>query len=104
MQVGAITPQNLDPLLQNILECLASTDWATRKAAAEALTALALYSSDLVEDGATSTLTALEASRFDKVALCNIGIQNRFCIIIFVCLIVMLHPHIVGIKAFALLL
>lgn len=66
-QVGAITPQNLDPLLQSIHDCLASTDWATRKAAAEALTALALFSSDLVKDGAASTLTALEACRFDKI-------------------------------------
>ncbi|KMS98460.1 hypothetical protein BVRB_4g091550 [Beta vulgaris subsp. vulgaris] len=66
-QVGAITPQNLEPLLQSIHDCLASTDWATRKAAAEALTALALHSSDLVKHGAGSTLAALEACRFDKI-------------------------------------
>ncbi|KAH9616467.1 hypothetical protein KSS87_003932 [Heliosperma pusillum] len=66
-QVGAITQPSLDPLLQTIHDCLASTDWATRKAASEALTALALHSSDLVKDGATSTLTVLEASRFDKI-------------------------------------
>lgn len=66
-QVGAITSMNLEPLLQSIHDCLASTDWATRKAAAEALSALALYSSDLVKDGACSTLTALEACRFDKI-------------------------------------
>ena len=67
LQVGAITAQSLEPLLQSIHECLSSSDWATRKAAAEALTALALHSSDLVKDGAASTLTALEACRFDKV-------------------------------------
>lgn len=66
-QVGAITAQSLEPLLQSIHECLSSSDWATRKAAAEALTALALHSSDLVKDGAASTLTALEACRFDKI-------------------------------------
>ncbi|XP_021758850.1 microtubule-associated protein TORTIFOLIA1-like [Chenopodium quinoa] len=66
-QVGAITPANLDPLLKSIHDCLASTDWATRKAAAEALIALALHSTDLVKNGASSTLTALEACRFDKI-------------------------------------
>ncbi|KAK4344518.1 hypothetical protein RND71_034694 [Anisodus tanguticus] len=66
-QVGAIAPQNLEPLLQNIHECLGNTDWATRKAAADALSALALNSSNLVAGGATSTLTVLEASRFDKI-------------------------------------
>lgn len=66
-QVGAIAPQSLEPLLQSIHECLGSTDWATRKAAADALSALALHSSNLVIDGATSTLTVLEACRFDKI-------------------------------------
>ncbi|KAL9232364.1 hypothetical protein vseg_007485 [Gypsophila vaccaria] len=66
-QVGAVTPQCLDPLLQSIHDCLASTDWATRKAAADALTGLALHSSDLVNDVAASTLIALEACRFDKI-------------------------------------
>ncbi|XP_021863001.1 microtubule-associated protein TORTIFOLIA1 isoform X2 [Spinacia oleracea] len=66
-QVGAITSLNLDPLLQSIHDCLASTDWATRKAAAEALIALALHSRDLIKVGASSTLTALEACRFDKI-------------------------------------
>jgi len=67
LQVGAIAPQNLEPLLQTIHECLSNTDWATRKAAADTLSALALNSSNLVAGGATSTLTVLEASRFDKV-------------------------------------
>lgn len=70
LQVGAIAPQSLDNLLQSIHECLGSSDWATRKAAADALIALALHSSNLVKDVASSTLTMLEASRFDKVGFC----------------------------------
>ncbi|KAK4363894.1 hypothetical protein RND71_015252 [Anisodus tanguticus] len=66
-QVGAIAPQNLEPVLQTIHECLSNTDWATRKAAADTLSVLALNSSNLVAGGATSTLTVLEASRFDKI-------------------------------------
>ncbi|GAB4849638.1 phosphatidylinositol kinase- protein kinase tor1 [Ancistrocladus abbreviatus] len=66
-QAGAIAPQSLEPLLQSIHECLAGADWATRKAAADTLTALALHSSDLIKDGAAATLSVLEASRFDKV-------------------------------------
>ncbi|KAK1581894.1 hypothetical protein Q3G72_010031 [Acer saccharum] len=66
-QVGAIAPQSLESLMQTILECLGSTDWATRKAAADVLTALALHSRNLVSDGAASTLTVLEACRFDKI-------------------------------------
>ncbi|KAK3027969.1 hypothetical protein RJ639_039436 [Escallonia herrerae] len=65
-QVGAIAPQSLEPLLQSIHECLGSTDWATRKAAADALNALALHSRNLIAGRADSTLTVLEASRFDK--------------------------------------
>ncbi|KAK6946873.1 hypothetical protein RJ641_000346 [Dillenia turbinata] len=66
-QAGAIVPQSLEPLLQSIHDCLGSTDWATRKAAAETLIALALHSSHLVEDGSSATVTALEACRFDKI-------------------------------------
>ncbi|KAF9672971.1 hypothetical protein SADUNF_Sadunf11G0099800 [Salix dunnii] len=66
--VGSIAPQGLEPLLQSIHDCLRSTDWATRKAAADALTALALHSSSFIADGAAlSTLTVLEACRFDKI-------------------------------------
>ncbi|KAK3222238.1 hypothetical protein Dsin_009263 [Dipteronia sinensis] len=68
MEVGAIAPQSLESLMQTILECLRSTDWATCKAATDALTALALHSSNLVADGVASILTVLEACRFDKVA------------------------------------
>lgn len=63
----AIAPQSLEHLLQSIHECLGSSDWTTRKAAADALISLALHSSNLITDGAASTLTALEACRFDKV-------------------------------------
>ncbi|GLT72636.1 hypothetical protein SLA2020_445500 [Shorea laevis] len=66
-QVGAISPQSLEHLLQSIHECLGSTDWATRKAAADALSALTLHSSDLISDKAASTLTVLESCRFDKI-------------------------------------
>ncbi|XP_027340908.1 TORTIFOLIA1-like protein 1 isoform X3 [Abrus precatorius] len=66
-QVGAIAPQSLEHLLPSIHECLNSTDWATRKAAAEALSSLALHSSSLVTDKAAPTVAALEASRFDKI-------------------------------------
>ncbi|KAI4388351.1 hypothetical protein MLD38_000685 [Melastoma candidum] len=66
-QVGAINPQSLDSLLQGIHECLGSSDWATRKAAAEALSALASHSRDLIEDSAASTIMVLEGCRFDKI-------------------------------------
>ncbi|RDX63968.1 Microtubule-associated protein TORTIFOLIA1, partial [Mucuna pruriens] len=66
-QVGAIAPQSLEHLLPSIHECLTSTDWATRKAAAEALSSLALHSSSLVTDRAAPTLAVLETCRFDKI-------------------------------------
>ncbi|KAL6553413.1 hypothetical protein OROGR_007255 [Orobanche gracilis] len=66
-QVGAITQQSLEPLLQSIHECLSSSDWATRKAAADTLIVLSSNIGNITEEGAASTLNALEASRFDKV-------------------------------------
>ncbi|XP_011095369.1 microtubule-associated protein TORTIFOLIA1 [Sesamum indicum] len=66
-QAGAISPQNLEPLLQRIHECLGSSDWATRKAAAGALSSLASNLSNITPEGATPTLTVLEACRFDKI-------------------------------------
>ncbi|KAI3456952.1 hypothetical protein Pfo_013615 [Paulownia fortunei] len=66
-QVGAIAPQNLEPLLQSIHDCLGSSDWATRKAAADALSALSLNMSNITPEGAASTLNVLEACRFDKI-------------------------------------
>nr|GMC53750.1 microtubule-associated protein TORTIFOLIA1 [Ipomoea batatas] len=65
-QVGAIAPQNFESLMRSIHECIGSSEWATRKAAADTLSVLALHSSNLVTDGAASILTVLEASRFDK--------------------------------------
>ncbi|XP_077241444.1 microtubule-associated protein TORTIFOLIA1-like [Tasmannia lanceolata] len=66
-QVGAIAAQSFPSLMQSVHECLENSDWATRKAAADTLSVLASHSSHLVTDGAASTITALEACRFDKV-------------------------------------
>ncbi|CAH9135696.1 unnamed protein product [Cuscuta epithymum] len=66
-QVGAIAPQNFESLLRCLQECISSSEWATRKAAADTLTVLALHSSNLVTREAASVLTLLEASRFDKI-------------------------------------
>ncbi|KAH0942017.1 hypothetical protein HID58_001654 [Brassica napus] len=67
VQVGAIAPQSLESLLESIHDCLGSTDWVTRKAAAETLTSLASHSSSLLKDRTDSTLAALETCRFDKI-------------------------------------
>lgn len=66
-QVGAIAPQSMPTLLQSIHECLESSDWTTRKAAAETLSVLASHSSHLITERASTIITAIEASRFDKV-------------------------------------
>ncbi|KAL8255205.1 hypothetical protein R6Q59_033426 [Mikania micrantha] len=66
-QVGAISPQGLEPLLQSIHDCLTNSDWATRKAAADALNALALHSTNLITGKTGPTITVLEACRFDKI-------------------------------------
>ncbi|XP_052208025.1 microtubule-associated protein TORTIFOLIA1-like [Diospyros lotus] len=66
-QVEAIAAQSLEPLLHSIHEYLGSTDWATRKAAADALNSIALHSSNLIADRGASTVTVLEACRFDKI-------------------------------------
>lgn len=68
-QVGAISPQSMQQVLQTIRECLENSDWATRKAAADTLCVLASHSNHVLGDGATATITALEACRFDKVNL-----------------------------------
>ena len=68
LQVRAIAPQSLEAVLQSIHDCLGSPDWATRKAAADTLSTLAMHSNNLIMDGAASTLAALEACRFDKVS------------------------------------
>ncbi|MFS7984789.1 putative MT-associated protein TORTIFOLIA1/SPIRAL2 [Helianthus anomalus] len=66
-QVGAISPQGLEPLLQSIHDCLTNSDWAARKAAADALIALALHSTNLITGKTGPTITALEECRFDKI-------------------------------------
>ncbi|MFS7963579.1 putative MT-associated protein TORTIFOLIA1/SPIRAL2 [Helianthus anomalus] len=66
-QVGAISPQYWETLLQSIHDCLNSVDWSTRKAAADTLNALALHSSNLIREKPTDTITVLEACRFDKI-------------------------------------
>ncbi|XP_010923928.1 microtubule-associated protein TORTIFOLIA1 [Elaeis guineensis] len=66
-QVGAISPQNMQQVLQSVRECLENNDWATRKAAADTLSVLASSSMHLIADGASPTIVALEACRFDKV-------------------------------------
>ncbi|OVA11501.1 hypothetical protein BVC80_9009g33 [Macleaya cordata] len=66
-QVRAIAPQSLPTLLQSIHDCLDSSEWSTRKAAADTLIALASHSSHLIMDGTSSTISKLEACRFDKV-------------------------------------
>lgn len=85
LQVGAIAPQSLENLLQIIHECLGSTDWATRKAAADVLIALALHSSNLVKDRTASTLTVLESCRFDKVVFCCIFFQVHYLFPYYLC-------------------
>uniref|UniRef100_A0A804PHU3 TORTIFOLIA1/SINE1-2 N-terminal domain-containing protein n=1 Tax=Zea mays TaxID=4577 RepID=A0A804PHU3_MAIZE len=48
-------------------DAIASDDWAARKAAAEALVALALEHTDLLTTYKSSCVTFFEARRFDKV-------------------------------------
>lgn len=77
LQVGAIGPQSMPAVLNSIHECLDSNDWVTRKAAADALSALASDSSQLVADGSASTIAALEACRFDKVILLILSFKSK---------------------------
>lgn len=67
LQIGAVTPQSLPPLLQSVRECLENSDWATRKAAGDTLCALASHSSHLIGDNSATIVAALESCRFDKV-------------------------------------
>eukprot|EP01018_Ginkgo_biloba_P010378 Gb_31366 [translate_table: standard] len=66
-QVGAISQQYLSILMPCINESLESTDWATRKAAAETLSRMATHSSQALTSSKSSTIAVLEACRFDKV-------------------------------------
>ncbi|KAG6512109.1 hypothetical protein ZIOFF_030203 [Zingiber officinale] len=65
--VGAISMQSMQQVLQSVCECLESSDWATRKAAADCLCVIASHSSHLISDGTPATIAVLEACRFDKV-------------------------------------
>ncbi|CAJ2639698.1 unnamed protein product [Trifolium pratense] len=66
-QTGAIAPQSLENLLPSIHDCLSSNDWATRKAAAETLSSLALHSSSLIIDKTAPTVALLETCWCDKI-------------------------------------
>ncbi|GLJ31123.1 hypothetical protein SUGI_0623200 [Cryptomeria japonica] len=66
-QVGAISQQHLLTLMPCITESLESTDWATRKGAADTLSRMATHSSHILTSFKTSTIALLEACRFDKV-------------------------------------
>ncbi|XP_024959672.1 microtubule-associated protein TORTIFOLIA1-like [Cynara cardunculus var. scolymus] len=66
-KVNTISARGLEPLLQCIHDCLLSSDWSTRKAAADTLSTLALHSSNLITGKTASTITVLEACRFDKI-------------------------------------
>ncbi|KAI3954854.1 hypothetical protein MKW92_019838 [Papaver armeniacum] len=68
-QVKAIAAQNFPSLLQSLHDCLESSEWSTRKAAADTLISLASHSSHLIKDGDGTSLiiNKLEACRFDKV-------------------------------------
>lgn len=67
LQIGAIGTQGMPIVLQSIRECLESSDWATRKAAADALVVIASYSGHLISDGTSQIIDSLDACRFDKV-------------------------------------
>lgn len=58
-------------VVRNLVKCLtgfvSSEDWAARKAAAEALTKLAVVERDVLPEYKASCLKTFEARRFDKV-------------------------------------
>jgi hypothetical protein len=69
--IGACAAMGVDVEVTASITCLrdaiASDDWAARKAAAEALVALALEHTDLLTTYKSSCVTFFEARRFDKV-------------------------------------
>uniref|UniRef100_A0A804NJ40 TORTIFOLIA1/SINE1-2 N-terminal domain-containing protein n=1 Tax=Zea mays TaxID=4577 RepID=A0A804NJ40_MAIZE len=69
--IGACATMGADVEVTASISCLrdaiASDDWATRKAAAEALAALALEHTDLLTTYKSSCVTFFKARRFDKV-------------------------------------
>ncbi|XP_057869592.1 TORTIFOLIA1-like protein 2 [Cryptomeria japonica] len=64
---GASNQHTLSMLIPAMDDALRSSDWATRKAAAEAFSRMALNIADLVTPFKSSCLASLESSRFDKV-------------------------------------
>ncbi|KAJ0983828.1 hypothetical protein J5N97_002184 [Dioscorea zingiberensis] len=66
---GASTGTLLGVLVPCLVEFLSSEDWATRKAAAEALSRVALSERDLLGGFRSSCLSSFESRRFDKVKI-----------------------------------
>ncbi|KAF2325392.1 hypothetical protein GH714_027388 [Hevea brasiliensis] len=64
---GASSKGVLDWLVPCLLQFLSSEDWATRKAAAEALGKVALAEKELSKEHKVACLSSLESRRFDKV-------------------------------------
>ncbi|KAG1364023.1 putative TORTIFOLIA1-like protein 5 [Cocos nucifera] len=66
---GASTPTLLGLLVSCLAEFLSSEDWAARKAAAEALSLLAVSEKDRLAGFKSSCLSSFENRRFDKVKI-----------------------------------
>lgn len=66
-QVGALNQQQLALVMPCVHEALESTDWATRKAAAETLSRVGANLGPTLLSFRSTTLQVLESSRFDKV-------------------------------------
>ncbi|KAF5741030.1 ARM repeat superfamily protein putative isoform 1 [Tripterygium wilfordii] len=64
---GAKSKGTLDALVPCVVEFLSSEDWATRKAAAEALGKVAVAERELAKQYKAACMNALESRRFDKV-------------------------------------
>jgi HEAT repeat protein len=72
---GAGAAQFLPTLIPLAIEALESTDWTTRKAAADTLSRLASTLGPALYNFKKDCVEALEASRFDKVST---GASNCF--------------------------
>ncbi|XP_038984080.1 TORTIFOLIA1-like protein 3 isoform X2 [Phoenix dactylifera] len=66
---GASTPALLGLLVSCLVEFLSSEDWAARKAAADALSLLAVSEKDRLSGFKSSCLSSFENRRFDKVKI-----------------------------------
>nr|CAD1826590.1 unnamed protein product [Ananas comosus var. bracteatus] len=66
---GAAAPALVGLLVPCLADSLAADDWAARKAAAEALAALAVAEKDLLLGFKASCLSSFESRRFDKVKI-----------------------------------